>query len=162
MLRQGLQVICTVLLGALVTVPLLQVVMRDLFGAPLIGAEELTRFLLICTVFLAYPLVVAGRENIVMAELREALPDRLRRALHRLIGLAALAGCGLMAWVALGSIIDNPGNATPTLKIPFWLFLGAACAGFGGAALVHLRQALSRRPTPTETGAAADSHSVSL
>lgn len=52
--------------------------MRDLSGAPPVGAEEITRFPLIVLVFAAYPLVVHERENIVMTEIREALPGPLR------------------------------------------------------------------------------------
>ena len=31
-------------------------------------------------------------------------------------------------------------GATPTLKIPFWVFMGATTFGFAGACLVHLVQ----------------------
>lgn len=138
MLKTGLEAICVVLLGALVAVPFVQIVMRYVFGAPIVGAEELTRFLLICTVFVAYPLVVESGENIVMGEMKEALPHLLKRAVTLLISVSAAGICVLLAVVVLMNISGNLRNATPTLKIPFFIFLGATFIGFAGAAVVHL------------------------
>ena len=138
MIKRSLELVCVLLLGALVAVPFIQVVMRDVFGAAIIGAEEFTRFLLICTVFVSYPLVVENGENIVMGEIREALPDLLGRAINLLISVSAVAACGFVAVVVLLNISNNFGNATPTLKIPFWIFLGATFFGFAGGAVVHL------------------------
>lgn len=133
-----LQFLCVALLAVLIGLPFLQVIMRDVFGSAIVGLEELTRFMLICTVFVAYPLVVMRDENIVMGELRGALPPRLRRALDLAISLLSVAACGLIAVVTATSIFDNMNNATPTLGIPFWVFLGACFVGFAGACLIHV------------------------
>ncbi|AZQ66636.1 TRAP transporter small permease subunit [Silicimonas algicola] len=138
MLRKLLEVVCVLLLGALVTVPCVQVIMRDVFNAPIVGAEELTRFLLICTVFAAYPLVVDAGENIVMGEIRESLPDRAGRGILLISSILAVIACAFVAVVVALNISSNLNNATPTLKIPFWIFLGATFLGFAGAAAVHL------------------------
>lgn len=132
-----IELLSVFLLGALVFVPFAQVVMRDTFNAPIIGAEEFTRFLLICVVFVAYPLVVESGENIVMGELRESMPQPVRTALNFTISVAAVIITGFIAFVVLTTIGDNLNNATPTLKIPFWLFLGSTLFGFAAAALVH-------------------------
>jgi TRAP-type C4-dicarboxylate transport system permease small subunit len=140
---------CVLVLAALVAVPFVQVVLRDLFGAPIVGAEEFTRFLLIVLVFSAFPVVVMQHENIVMAEFREALPPRLREALAFVITLSAALAAGFIAYVAWITIFKNLNNATPTLKIPFWLFLGSTFLGFALAALVHLLD--TRHPPREET-----------
>lgn len=145
--RTFLAGVCVLVLAALVAVPFVQVIMRDVFGAAIIGAEEFTRFLLIVLVFMAFPLVVAEHENIVMAEFREALPDSLRTALAYLITASAAIAAGFIAWVAWNTIFRNLNNATPTLKIPFWLFLGATFFGFAAASLFHL---LDLRHPPRE------------
>jgi TRAP-type C4-dicarboxylate transport system permease small subunit len=141
-----------VLLAALVLVPSLQVVMRSIFGLPFIGSEELSRFLLICLVFLAFPLVVIEGENIVMGELKAALPAGPRRVLDLCISLVAIGSAGFLAWVTWETIFRNLRNTTPTLKIPFWIFLAATLIGFAGAALVHLVHL--RRPPQKETNIA--------
>jgi TRAP-type C4-dicarboxylate transport system permease small subunit len=138
MIKKSLEVVCVLMLGCLVAVPFIQIVMRYVFNAPIIGAEELTRFLLICTVFVAYPLVVENGENIVMGEIKEALPNAIRRGLNLLISVSAVAVCVLIAWVVATNISANLRNTTPTLKIPFWIFLGATFVGFAGAAVVHI------------------------
>jgi TRAP-type C4-dicarboxylate transport system permease small subunit len=129
-------IVVSILFG-LLAVPLLQIFMRHFLGMPIVGAEELTRFLMILLVFLGYPLVVRAGENIVMGELRAALPDMWRRGLDLGTSLIAVAGCGFLAWVTGNSIFLNLGNKTPTLGIPFYLFLGAALLAFTGAAIVH-------------------------
>ncbi len=149
MIQRLLEVVCVLLLGMLVAVPFIQVLMRDFFGAPIVGAEEFTRFLLICTVFVAYPLVIENGENIVMGEIREALPAMLRRTVNLAISVIAVAACGFVAVVVALNISGNLNNATPTLKIPFWIFLGAALFGFAGGAVVHLRHL--RKPPQKQT-----------
>lgn len=140
------------IMAGLVLVPTAQVIMRGVFVLPFIGAEEFTRFLLICLIFCAYPLVVLHGENIVMGELKAALPDRARRIVNLSISLSAIAGTGFIAWVTATNISKNLTNATPTLGIPFWIFLGATLFGFAGAALVHLIHL--RKPPQAETSIA--------
>ena len=127
-----------VIMAGIILVPMAQVVMRGGFGLPFIGAEELTRFLLICLIFCAYPLVVESGENIVMGEFKAALPKRLRWIVNMTISLSAIAVSAFLAYVTAANIGRNLSNATPTLGIPFWIFLGATMFGFAGAAIVHL------------------------
>ncbi|WP_099867597.1 TRAP transporter small permease [Pararhizobium haloflavum] len=146
---RALEVLCVAILALLVAVPFIQVIARDVFGSAIVGAEEFTRFLLIALVFATYPLAVRSGENIVMGEFQEALPRRGRIAARLAVSILAIAGCGFMAFVTFGSIFQNLSNATPTLHIPFWLFLGFTFCGFLGAALVHLVHL--RRPPQIDT-----------
>jgi TRAP-type C4-dicarboxylate transport system permease small subunit len=135
----ALQAFCCLVLAALVALPFAQVLLRDIFNAPPIGAGELTRFLLIVLVFSAYPLVVVAGENIAMTEFADALlPGAARRALNVVIRLASAAASAFIAYAVVTTISANLNNATPTLKIPFYLFLGATLFGFTVAALAHL------------------------
>ena len=141
-----------IIMAGLVLVPTAQVIMRGVFVLPFIGAEELTRFLLICLIFCAYPLVVQNGENIVMGEFKAAMPPKARRVVNVLISVSAIAATGFMAYVTATNITRNLSNATPTLGIPFWIFLGATLFGFAGAALVHLFHL--RKPPQAETNIA--------
>ena len=137
--RMVLQAFCCLVLAALVTLPFVQIVLRDLIGAPLIGAGELTRFLLIILVFSAYPLVVYSGENIAMTELADSLlPAGIRRALVVVIRLLCAAASGYVGYAVLETISANLNNSTPTLKIPFYLFLGATLFCFAAGAVAHL------------------------
>lgn len=133
-----LTTVVVVVMAGLVVVPTAQVIMRGVFKLPFIGAEELTRFLVICLVFLAYPLVIGHGENIVMGELKAAMPKKVRAVVNVAVSISAIAVTGFVGWVTAVNITRNLANATPTLGIPFWLFLGATLFGFAGAALIHL------------------------
>jgi len=141
-----------IIMLALFIVPTAQVIMRGVFVLPFIGAEELTRFLLICLIFCAYPLVVLRGENILMGEFKAAMPDRPRRFTNLMISISAIAITGFMAWVTATNISRNLLNATPTLGIPFYIFLGATLFGFAGAAVVHLVHL--RKPPQADTNIA--------
>jgi TRAP-type C4-dicarboxylate transport system permease small subunit len=147
-----LTVIVVAVMAGLIIVPTAQVIMRGVFTLPFIGAEELTRFLLICLVFLAYPLVIEHGENIVMGEFKAAMPSKLRAVVNFTISVSAVAVTGFIAWVTAANISRNLANATPTLGIPFWIFLGATLFGFAGAALVHLIHL--RKPPQADTNIA--------
>ena len=141
-----------IIMAGLVLVPTAQVIMRGVFVLPFIGAEEFTRFLLICLIFCAYPLVIEHGENIVMGEFKAAMPKRLRGVVNWTISLTAIGVTGFLAYVTATNISKNLTNATPTLCIPFWIFLGATLFGFGGAAVVHLLHL--RKPPQADTNVA--------
>jgi TRAP-type C4-dicarboxylate transport system permease small subunit len=144
--------VVVIVMAGLVLVPTAQVVMRGVFTLPFIGAEELTRFLLICLVFLAYPLVVEHGENIVMGEFKAMMPKRMRAVVNVTISLAAIGITLFIAWVTATNISKNLSNATPTLGIPFWIFLGATLFGFAVAAIVHVLHL--RKPPQADTNIA--------
>ena len=141
-----------IIMAGLVLVPTAQVIMRGVFVLPCIGAEEFTRFLLIGLIFCAYPLVIEHGENIVMGEFKAAMPKRLRGVVNWTISLTAIGVTGFLAYVTATNISKNLTNATPTLGIPFWIFLGATLFGFGGAAVVHLLHL--RKPPQADTNVA--------
>lgn len=155
MLNRLWQALCAVLLAGIVLLPLAQVILRDLFQAPLVGAEEFTRFLLVCLVFASYPLVITHGDNIRMDELHHALRGRWRRCLDIAMVLGAAGASGFVAWATLVTISANLNNATPTLKIPFWIFLASTLIGFASACVLHLltlrrRERLSEPQQPPE------------
>ena len=137
------------LLAAMVTLPALQVLLREVIRRPFIGAEEFTRFMLICVVFITFPYVVSSGANIRMEELLHALPARLRRLLHVLIAGSGTAVFSIAAASVVVATFRNLNNATPTLGIPYWIFFAAAFLGLAFAAVecaVQLYKALRRRP----------------
>jgi TRAP-type C4-dicarboxylate transport system permease small subunit len=146
---RAVTVMAVVFMAGIIVVPLAQVIMRGVFGLPFIGAEELTRFLLICLIFCAYPLAVEAGDNIVMGEFKAAMSKPLRAVVNISISVWAIAVCAFMAYVTAANISRNLDNATPTLGIPFVIFLGATLFGFAGAALVHLVHL--RKPPQADT-----------
>ena len=146
LIRLLLGAVSVFLLLALVALPSLQIVLRDLFTSPIVGLEELARMAMILLVFAAFPLVVDAGENISMPELKQALPVRARYLAEVAIALACAAAAAIMVWAVVEALRANPRNMTPTLKIPFWIFLMATGIGLGGAGIMHLAHLHSPPP----------------
>ncbi|WP_158625900.1 TRAP transporter small permease [Arsenicitalea aurantiaca] len=148
-LRWVFRITSLAVLVALVSLPFIQVVAREIFSRPIMGAEELTRFMLICSVFLALPYVVSSGATVRMEELVAMLPERVLRLLKVLASATAIATFSVMAIASFIAIRGNLGNSTPTLGIPYWIFLGAAFASFTMTAIecgVQLLKVLQNRP----------------
>lgn len=139
-------------LAGLVLLPTLQVVMRDLFTAPVIGLEEATRYGLIILVFLAVPSLLLTNEQIRLTEFVTKLPRGLRMAIERVtlafsgISLAVIAAAGM------ASALKNASTRTPTLDIPFWLFTLPMVVGLGVAAVGYVWVAIRRADPPSNGG----------
>jgi TRAP-type C4-dicarboxylate transport system permease small subunit len=119
-----------VMLVAMVSLPFIQVVAREIFGIPIIGVEELARFMLICSVFLAVPYVVSAGASIRMEEILAMLPPRIVHGMKMATAFICTATFAAMVAASLIAIGTNLDNATPTLGIPYWIFLGAAVLSF--------------------------------
>ena len=137
------------MLIVMVALPFIQVVMREIVASPLIGAEELARFMLICTVFIALPYVVSAGANIGMDEFLGFLSVRVVRLTKLAMSAIAVITFAIAGIASLIAIRNNLDNATPTLGIPYWIFLGAAAVGFAMTTLecaVQFLKALQQRP----------------
>ena len=149
-LERVLAALSCLALFALVALPFVQVVLRDLFTSPIVGLEEGTRWGLITLVFLALPLLVSTNGQIRFAELIDQLPRAMRRMIERVTML--LSGCALavVVWAGIGSILMNKGTRTPTLDIPFWLFASPFLVGATLAAIGYLWFAVRPAPPPID------------
>jgi TRAP-type C4-dicarboxylate transport system permease small subunit len=148
-IRWSLRWASLALVATMIAVPALQVFMREAFNLPFVGAEELTRFMLICTVFLTLPYVVVSGANIRLEEGLQLFPAGFRRAVRLAIAATAAATFGIAAFSVGVATLRNLQNATPTLGIPYWIFFAASLIGFAVAALESALQAYkiaTRRP----------------
>jgi TRAP-type C4-dicarboxylate transport system permease small subunit len=128
--RQVVRVSALVLIAIMILLPALQVVLREVLGIPFVGAEELTRFMLICVVFLTFPYVVASGANIRLEEVLLHLGRLPRRVVQILIAGTGVVVFGIGAAAIAMAAVNNLSNATPTLGIPYWVFFSAAFVGF--------------------------------
>lgn len=153
--RGVLRAVSFALLALLIATPLAQIVMRSVFNVPMSGAEELTRYFLICAVFLAAPLVTFDGAQIGMEELQSLIPARPRWWLQLAIEVAGIVFFGFVAVAALVTIRNNLSNQTATLEMPFWLFMAPLAIGMAllavetAARLVHTWQ--RKRPEDKHT-----------
>jgi TRAP-type C4-dicarboxylate transport system permease small subunit len=154
-LRTLLRAASFALLALLIATPLAQIVMRSVFNVPMAGAEELTRYFLICAVFLAAPLVTFDGGQITMEEFQARIPPRPRWWLQLFIEAAGIAFFAFVAVAAAVTIANNLRNQTATLEMPFWLFMAPLALGASllaletGVRLVHTWQ--RKRPEDKHT-----------
>ncbi|MFP4463502.1 MAG: TRAP transporter small permease [Guyparkeria sp.] len=147
--RLAVRALGVMLLVVLIAMPAVQVVLREAFRAPFIGAEELTRFMLICVVMVAVPYTIASGASVRMEEFAHALPAIVQRWLAMLIAASGAAAFAVATVSVAVAMLRNLANATPTLGIPYWIFFSAALLGFALAALefaIILAKAWLRRP----------------
>jgi TRAP-type C4-dicarboxylate transport system permease small subunit len=128
-LRATVRAVSLALLALLVITPLAQVVMRGVFNVPMSGAEELARYFLIALTFVAASYVTHGGGQIRMEELQGVIPPRPRWWLQLGIELCGVALFGVLFVAGVITILNNLGNKTATLEMPFWLFMGPLVVG---------------------------------
>jgi TRAP-type C4-dicarboxylate transport system permease small subunit len=154
-LRAAVRWASLALLAAVVITPLAQITMRGVFNVPMAGAEEMTRYFLICLTFLAASYVTEQGGQIRMEEFQFLLPPRPRWLLQLLIELSGVAVFGILCVASIVTISRNLNNQTPIMEMPFWLFM--APLALGSALLVVETLAMfvhtwrSRRPEAKQT-----------
>lgn len=128
-IRKVFRVASVGLLALVIILPAVQIFLREVTRTPFIGAAELVRFMLICTVFIAFPYVVSSGANIRMEEIQLALPAVIVRWLRPLISFLGAVGFAVIAYSTYVATISNLNNATPTLGIPYYIFFSATFLG---------------------------------
>ena len=113
-------------IGIMILLPAAQVVLREILGFPFVGAEEMTRFMLICLVFVTFPYVVASGANIRLVEGVHLLPKPVQRGLQVVVAATSTAVLAVAAASVAIATARNLQNATPTLGIPYYVFFSAA------------------------------------
>jgi TRAP-type C4-dicarboxylate transport system permease small subunit len=112
-----------------VITPLAQITLRGVFNVPMAGAEEMTRYFLICLTFLAASYVTEQGGQIRMEEFQFLLPPRPRWILQLVIELSGVAVFGILFVASIVTISRNLNNQTPIMEMPFWLFMAPLAVG---------------------------------
>jgi TRAP-type C4-dicarboxylate transport system permease small subunit len=148
----ALRTLALAALASLVLLPALQIVMRDIFTAPIIGLEEATRYGLIVLVFLAVPSLLLCNEQIRLTEFVVRLPRSLRTAIERVTLILSGISFAVIAAAGMASALKNASTRTPTLDIPFWLFTLPMVVGLAVAAVGCVWVAIRRADPPSDGG----------
>lgn len=147
--RKAFRLVSIALLSLVIILPGLQIFLREVTQTPFIGAAELARFMLICTVFIALPYVISSGANIRMEEIQLAMPSPVIRLLRPLIPFLGTISFGFIVYSTYIATISNLNNATPTLGIPYFIFFSATFLGCLMTAFecgVQFWKALTQRP----------------
>jgi TRAP-type C4-dicarboxylate transport system permease small subunit len=148
-IRRALRFLALVLLAVMILTPALQVLLRQLFATPFMGAEELSRFMLICVVMLALPYTISSGASIRMEELLRLFPRPMQRITEILITSMGFLAFAFAATAVITATLRNLNNSSPTLGIPYYVFFSAAFVGFLLAAVefaLQVYKAIRNRP----------------
>jgi TRAP-type C4-dicarboxylate transport system permease small subunit len=154
-LRTAVRWTSLALLAAVVITPLAQITMRGVFNVPMAGAEEMTRYFLICLTFLAASYVTEQGGQIRMEEFQFLVPPKPRWLLQLVIELSGVVVFSIMLVASVVTISRNLNNQTPIMEMPFWLFMAPLAIGSALlvvetlAMLVHTWR--GRRPEAKQT-----------
>lgn len=147
-----------VAVGAMITY---EVVMRYVFLAPTIWAEEMSRFLQIWATYIAAATVLRHRQLIAITVVVERLGPRGRKAAEAFALVWILLFCIVAVWYGLDIMLESIrlGRATSTmLAVPQWMTELAIPLGFALLALQAIAELirLPQSPSPSLGGERGD------
>jgi TRAP-type C4-dicarboxylate transport system permease small subunit len=122
------------------------VVMRKVFGSPLLGVFDLSQVTMIVIVFSGMAYCAIKRGHVAVELFNDMLPPRLQTLLNAAINLVSAALLGFIAWKttlkAFEAIEDN--EATMMIFIPHFPFILFAALGFALHAVACLMLVFDR------------------
>lgn len=122
-------------LAAMMLLATVDVVGRYFFNAPVLGAYEITEYLMLIMVFSFLALAQSAKAHISVDIVFNRLPAGLRHVLERFNHLVCLLMMILVTWMGIQRIweLKRTGEASVLLKIPdypFAVFLVIGCLVF--------------------------------
>lgn len=123
-LETGAERSCQAALAVMSVLVLLQVVLRYVFAAPLVWAEEASVFLMIWVTFIGSGVALRRGAHVSMTVVAERVPPALARAVLVASNLAVVAFLVVVAWQGFrlaAFVVDQP---SPAMRVPMiWPYL---------------------------------------
>lgn len=130
---------------ALVVVVSLGVILRYVFGAPLLGVNEIVQMVAVALVMLALPYCTSAGAH-VRVDLFDPVLGRWGRfmgdILSRVLSIIALSYLCKQGWKKAAEAMEFS-DVTNMIEIPLWPVFGAICAGMVLCAFVFAVQILA-------------------
>lgn len=130
-IRASDKYISAAILAAIMLITIVQIILRAVFNIPLIGVEELSRYLFISFIFLGLSYYNRIDGHIKLEGLQKNFPLKVKRIIGIVIHVSSVIIFGIITYSAVYTCLTNYESATPTLSIPFWLFFLPTIVGFG-------------------------------
>ena len=137
---------CLVL--ALIGVLLAGIVMREVFGKPLVWVNEISLILFLWTVFIGAGLALADNARIRFTLFTKLLPRPLRRAVDRIVTAVGMGLLCLFFYVSMKMLHIFSGQRLVSLNIPVAVEWLALPAGLSLAIFALARFVINPPPDP--------------
>lgn len=115
---------------------MLQIVLRSVFNAPLMGADELTPYLLVWVIISPLGSIERTNGHVIMEEFQILLPRVVRKVIRFLIRISVIAIYIVMSLSVFMVYRNNMASVTALLRMPFWLFFLPSAIGFFSITIV--------------------------
>jgi TRAP-type C4-dicarboxylate transport system permease small subunit len=123
-LEKGADWSCQAALAAMSAVVLLQVLLRYVFAAPLVWAEEASVFLMIWVTFIGSGIAIRKKAHIAMTLVADRLPVSIARAVLATSNFAIVAFLAVVAWQGFRLAAFVSDQPSPAMRIPMtWPYL---------------------------------------
>ncbi len=130
-IRSSDKYISTTILAVIMVMTIVQIMLRSFFNIPLVGIEELSRYLFIAFVFLGLSYYNRVDGHIKLEGLQKNFPLKIKRIMGIIIHASSVIVFSVIFFSATYTSLTNYNSTTPTLAIPFWLFFLPTIVGFG-------------------------------
>jgi len=117
---------------------MLQVTLRQVFNRPLMGADELTMFLVAAVIITPLGYLERDKGHIVMEELLKMFPFPVKKVLDFLISVSCTVIYIMLVISVYWVIQKNMHISTAMLKMPIGLFFLPCIIGFSSVAIVRI------------------------
>ncbi|WP_416898662.1 MAG: TRAP transporter small permease [Minwuia sp.] len=154
-LRTAGFVLARLALAAIAATYSLEVVCRYLFDAPTSWSADLVSYLLCVLVFTMMPQVTASGSQVAVTVIVDALSERRREILMRVIHILGFLACAAMGYFAFGETtrqILRDIQILATNPVPKWWISIWIGIGFALSALEFLRLAVTGGGSPDRPG----------
>ncbi|MCL7748474.1 TRAP transporter small permease [Halalkalibacter alkaliphilus] len=102
----------------------INIFMRNVFGAPIVGVYEMVVQCFVALVALGFSYVQGQKGNITVEVVTDYLPEKFQKFFHLLGYGVGLFVIGIIAWQsglqAWSSFVNQDYNANSLLKLPLW------------------------------------------
>ncbi len=124
-----LETVLCLLLAAMATVIISQVIARYVIEAPLSWSEEMARFLLMWLSMLSAAYAFKLKAHFALTFVVQAVPASLQRVIRLLVFLAVAGFLGVFVVMSVVFVSGVGGHIAPALRIPMEIPYSASIAG---------------------------------
>ena len=117
---------------------MLQVILREVFSAPLTGAEEMTMYLVACLVITPLGFTEKANGHIIMEEVQAFFPAVIKKIIRFIVSAATTAVYILITVSVFNVFRNNMHNMTPMLRMPFPVFFLPSAIGFCWLSIIRI------------------------
>lgn len=129
------KVLSCVLLVALLTSVILQVISRYVFNSPLAWTDEVSRFLLVWLTFIAAAYVMSERLHVTVDLAMAKLGVTAVAVVDTIATVVVVVGSGVLMGAGFILLSDTAGVVAPATQLPISVVYSAGSVGFGLIAL---------------------------